>query len=177
MHGIVSLLDDEAYTAVEALWAELARDHGLGGVRRPPFPHFSYQIAPAYELSRLEAALAAFARNQQPFTVRASGLGIFTGPEPVLYVPVVRTAALSAFHAALWEATAPCATGPDAYYTPDRWMPHITLAQHDIDSALLGPVVASLAARDLAWDTTVDNLAYIEDQGGKSQVRLRVPLG
>lgn len=177
MHGIVSLLDNAAHAAVEALWDELAHAFGLGGIRRTPYPHFSYQIAPGYDLSQLETALAAFARGQQPFVVRASGLGIFTGPAPVLYVPVVRTAALSAFQAALWEAAAPCATDPDASYTPDRWMPHITLAQHDRDAALLGQVVAALGARDLTWEIAVDHLAYIEEQGDTGAVRLRVPLG
>ncbi|HEY7833700.1 MAG TPA: 2'-5' RNA ligase family protein [Ktedonobacterales bacterium] len=176
MHGIVTLLDQSAYAAVAAVWAELAREFGLGGVRRTPFPHFSYQIAAAYDPLRLEAALMAFAREQRPFTVRASGLGVFTGPAPVLYVPVVRTAVLSAFQAALWEAAASRATDPDAYYTPDRWMPHITLAQHDLDAARLGQVVAALGARDLTWEITVDHLAYIEDHGATSEVRLRVPL-
>lgn len=177
MHGIVSLLDPAAYAAVEALWDELARTFGLGGVRRTPFPHFSYQIAATYEPSRLEAVLTSFARGRRPFAVRASGLGVFTGPAPVLHVPIVRTAELSAFHAALWEAAAPCATDPSAYYLPDQWMPHITLAMHDLDAARLGQVVAALAARELTWDITVDHVAYIEDQGDTSEVRQRMPLG
>lgn len=177
MHGVVSLLNPEAYADVEALWDELTRMFGLGGVRRTPFPHVSYHVAPAYDVPRLEAVLRAFARERSSFHIRASGLGVFSGPAPVLYIPVVRTAELSAFHAALWEATAPCASDLSVYYTPDRWMPHITLAQHDLGAAQLGQVVTAMAPRELTWDITVDNLAYIEDHGDHAEVRLRVPLG
>lgn len=179
MHAIVSLFDPKTHAQMEDLWADLRRATGHGG---PPVPgsyppHVSHHAAASYNLAGLAAALGAFARGRHSFQVRASGLGIFTGPEPVLYLPVIRTAELSALHVALWDAIEPCATDPSPYCSPEQWMPHITLAMHDIDAAVLGQAVALLGARPLTWDITVDNLAYIEDLGDTAQVRLRVPLG
>ena len=91
MHGVVSLLDDEHSKLAEALWAELEKELGLRGVYVTPFSHFSYHVAQGYDVTRLEPRLRQVASHAQAFRVRTSGLGIFTGRPPVLYLPVVRT--------------------------------------------------------------------------------------
>jgi hypothetical protein len=75
MHGVVSLLDDEHWRAVEALWAELRDRFGLRDVPVVPFPHFSYHVAADYDFDALEATLDRFAAATPPFRVRAGGLG------------------------------------------------------------------------------------------------------
>ncbi len=61
MNGVVSLLDPEHSRMVEDVWAELDRTFGVRGVYITPYPHFSYQVAAAYDAARLETALAEFA--------------------------------------------------------------------------------------------------------------------
>lgn len=175
--GVVSFLDSQANAQVEALWAELRREVGIGGIAGAHLPHFSYHGAVSYDATRLETALRSFAAGCAPFSVRASGLGIFTSPAPVLYIPIVRLAELSASHAALWDAITPYATDPSPLYAPDLWMPHITLALGDVDPATLGRAVALLGTRSLDIRWTVDDLALMEDLGTRLEVRLRVALG
>ncbi|HEX6385194.1 MAG TPA: 2'-5' RNA ligase family protein, partial [Anaerolineae bacterium] len=129
MHGVVTILDEAHYERVEALWADLKREFGVGNANVVHYPHFSYHVAGDYDLDRLAAALEAIARETAAFTVKASGLGIFTGPEPVLYVPVVRSAALTALHQRVWTAVEHASRDSIAYYAPDLWLPHITLGQ------------------------------------------------
>jgi 2'-5' RNA ligase len=114
MHGVVSLLDSTHYEQVERLWAELEARFGVRGVYMTPYPHVSYHVAAAYDLARLEPILRALAGETAPFRVRTAGLGVFTGAQPVLYLPVVRTVPLSHLHARLWEALAPAAGGGNA---------------------------------------------------------------
>jgi len=98
MEGLVSLLDAEHDARVRALWSELETGLGLHGVWTTPYPHFSYQIAPRYD-----PAIQPIARNLSaaaPFEIRTGGLAVFTLPAPVLYLPIVRTAALSAWQSA-----------------------------------------------------------------------------
>ncbi len=120
MHGVVSLLDAQHYQAVESLWAELAATCGLRGVYVTPFPHFSYHVAAEYDLLALETVLRDFACRQAPFRVTATGLGIFTGVSPVVYIPVVRDPALTAFHQALWPrfAASPATAAPTTRLRP-----------------------------------------------------------
>ncbi len=91
MHGIVSLLDSKHYQLVENLWAELEREFVVRGVYITPYPHFSYQIAQHYNVEQLEPILQRYTASQAAFQVKTSGLGIFNGPRPVLYISVVRS--------------------------------------------------------------------------------------
>src|SRR5690349_2717404 len=126
MHAVVSLVDEEHYHLVEALWAELEEEFGVRGVYVTPFPHFSYQVAPEYDVERLEPILARLAQATRPFRVRTTGLGIFTGPTPILFIPVVPNPDLARFHQTVWEATTVTSASRLAYYGPDQWVPHIT---------------------------------------------------
>jgi 2'-5' RNA ligase len=177
MHGVVSLLDATHYQAVESLWAELAAAAALRAVYVTPFPHFSYHVAGDYDRPALEAVLRDFARTQAPFRVTTTGLGIFTGAAPVVYIPVVRDPALTAFHQALWPRLEAVARGGSAYYAPAAWVPHITLVFGDAAPDRLPDVLRLLGARSFNWDIAVDNLALIYDSGAGQAVHARFALG
>jgi 2'-5' RNA ligase len=176
MEGLVSLLDAEHDALTRALWEELEAALGLRGVWATPYPHFSYQIAPSYEGEALAEAAQALARSAAPFEVRTAGLGLFTGPEPVLYLPVVRTAALSAWQAQVWAAALPAARDPVPYYQPDQWAPHITLAQGDLTPGRVAEAARLLAGREFHWTIEVDNLSFIGEVGTAQELRWRWAL-
>jgi len=176
MHAVVSLLDDVHWRQVEGLWAELNRACGVKGIYGTPFPHFSYQVASSYAEGRLEELLARIAEEQAPFSVRTSGMGLFTGATPVLYVPVVRSRGLSLVQQKIYRQTAQAGAGFHPYYHPDRWIPHITLAYGDLTPANLPDVVRHLCERDFAWELPVNNIALIYDTGQEQGVRFRFPL-
>ena len=177
MHGVVTILDETHYERVEALWAELKREFGVGSARVVHYPHFSYHVAAGYDLDRLAAVLDSIARQTAAFTVKATGLGIFTGPEPVLYVPVVRSATLATLHKQIWTAIEPASRDSIAYYAPDLWLPHITLGHGDIDQANLSSIVQWLNKQSLNWDVAVNNLSVIYDTGDGYEVPIQVELG
>jgi 2'-5' RNA ligase len=164
-HGIVSLLDDEHREKVEALWADLDGRFGLRGIYVTPYPHFSYQVSTVYDLEHLTPILERFALQSREFRVRTAGLGIFTGPHPVLYVPVVRNPELTQYHQSLWQVVAQAAGGIVAHYHPARWLPHITLAHGDLDLEILAGVLRYLGERSFNWQIAIDNLTLIYDSG------------
>ena len=161
MHGIVSLLDHKHHQLVKDLWAELAREFSVRQVYKAPEPHFSYQLARHYDVKSLESALRRFAASRIPFQVRAGGLGIFTGPHPVIYIPVVRSLELMQFHEALWQAISGTVSGIEEYYYSSHWMPHITIGIGDINKDNLSQIVRLLAERDFNWEIRVDNISLI----------------
>ncbi len=98
-------------------------------IRETPYPHFSYQVAEDYHLNILDMTLAKFVTDMKPFTVTTSGLGIFTGPQPVFYISVVRTAMLTKLQEDLWTALLPASLDPVTYYYPNSWPPSYHLSQ------------------------------------------------
>jgi 2'-5' RNA ligase len=167
MHAIVSLLDEHHSGLVEALWRELETDCGLAGVSLTPLPHFSYHIATEFDFKRLETALGELAARTLPFTVHASGLGLFTGPSPVLYVSLIKDARLASFHQTVWELVNPVAIGASSHYTPEVWVPHITLAYGDVSTDKLDCAMNKLAFRTYNWEIRVDHLALVYQLSGQ----------
>lgn len=179
MHGIVSLLDDAHYQQVEALWAELKHEFGAQGVYITPYPHFSYHVTSQYNFEMLEQLLHTFASEQKPFHVKTTGLGIFTGQQPVLYISVVRSPQLTQFHQALWQKlvdTGEVNLNSQDYYAPDSWMPHITIGFHDMNCQMIANIIHYIGERPFLWDISIDNIALIYDTGTAQQLRTRIPL-
>src|SRR6266704_4044580 len=176
MHGIVTLLDNDHYRLIEDLWAELERRFSVHGVYITPYPHFSYHVAQDYDLGLVESVLQRITSNITTFKVRTSGLGIFTGASPVLYIPVVRSLELTQLHQELWQEISTVSSGVQEYYNPDRWMPHITIGFGDISKDNLSQIIPFLAERDFSWEITVDNIALIYDTGTKQEMKSRFDI-
>jgi 2'-5' RNA ligase len=167
MHGLVSLLPQPYYQQVEDLWKELEEELGLYGIRVTPYPHFSWQIAPDYQFQAMETILRDFADGSSPLTVRTAGLGVFTGPRPVVFIPLVKTIELIEFHARLWESVLPASPDPSPYYHPRSWMPHITLAFEDVQAENIAGVMHILGFRPFAWEMQIDEIALIVQPSGE----------
>lgn len=175
--GVCSVLPDEAAGKVLDLWAELDRELGLRAATISPLPHFSYQVARDYDLDVLAEVVEKVARGGRALRVQTAGLGVFAGPSPVLYVPIVRSPELARFQVAVWSACSVAATKLDQHYHPASWIPHVTLAAGDTTPASTAAAIERLADRDLSWDLELDNLSIIRGAGNKPQELVaRFPL-
>jgi 2'-5' RNA ligase len=174
MHGVVSLLDERHYALVQAVWEELGQKFDVRGMYVTPYPHFSFQVAEAYDDDACAEQLRSLASRWRPFKIRTAGLGIFTVANPILYIPVVRSPRLSELHADIWQSVKQKTPGAVAhYYQPEEWAPHITLAHGDIDQDKLAEIVRVLSRRNFHWELTINNLALIYDTGREQGIRCR----
>lgn len=163
MQAVISVLDEDHAQLVATLWKELQREFGIYATsERVPFPHFTYQGAISYDETRLRAALEQLAHETNPFEVETDGIGIFTGPSPVLYLPVVRSPVLADIHQHLWQALETIGVGIAPVYGPHHWIPHITIAQGDITPTHLPAVMRMLSARRFSWRIPITNLTVIK---------------
>jgi 2'-5' RNA ligase len=176
MHAVVSLLDNNSSQMVEKLWAAIEKEFGIRGVYRTPFPHISYHVCGEYDVDKVKTVMQVFARHTSPFRVRICGLGVFTGPLPVLYIPVVRSPQLAEFQHELWHQVTKSSGNLEFAYRPARWVPHVTLARHDLTQRALGAIIRKLCTMELNQQLTVNNLALIYDAGGKEDVIFRINL-
>ena len=178
MHGLVSLLDPEHSCKVESLWDMLEAQCGLNGIRITPFPHFSWLIGADFDWPALEQALRELAAQTKPFAVQAGGLGIFPGPSPVFFIPVLRNNRLNHLHQAVWERVSLLGREVSEYYAPPNWMPHISLAYGDVTRENIDGVIRALAFQPIHWEITVSDLTLIyEPDGQVGEIRFRYPFG
>ncbi len=167
MNGIVSLLNSPAYNQVLTIWQELETECELTGIKITPLAHFSWQVAEKFDLEKTGEILERLARKSKPFPASATGLGIFSGQVPVLYIPVVKDENLLRFHANLWEETKLVVGGSNGHYSPRFWIPHITLAYGDVDSSKLNCAMKRLAFKPLNLEIQVNNLALVYQVNGE----------
>ncbi len=177
MQGIVSLLDGEARERVQQLWEELRRDFGVRGIHAKRFPHFSYHVAEEYDLGRLRPGLEQISGATRGFSAQTSGIGIFTRKEPVIYLPVVRSPEMQKIHGDVSELALPLASGVNEFYGAEIWIPHITIAEGDVDILVLPEIVRRLGERNLRWEMRVTNLAVIRAVEDVQEICFRCEFG
>jgi len=117
----------------------------------------------------LNSILEELAARSQPFSARTAGLGIFPGEKPVVYIPLVKDRQLLNFHEMMWSTLTSLSVESSPYYSPQNWMPHITVFFDELydplpaewqGRAVMDCVVNYLVGRDLNWTIQVDNIAY-----------------
>jgi 2'-5' RNA ligase len=167
MHGLVSLLDSTYYEMVDDLWHRLEEECGLGGVKVTPYPHFSWQIARDYPEPDTEMAIQTIARQTKPFTVHTGGLGIFSGPQPVIFISLARSAELNLLHEQMWQQFKASAKGLSPYYNPQRWMPHITLIYEPETPEALQCGLRMLISQSLEWEIEVNNISFVSQSANQ----------
>ncbi|GAB2792650.1 2'-5' RNA ligase [Hymenobacter luteus] len=165
MLAITSLLNPQNAERINRLIKSLEAEFGLDDVQATPDPHITYQLAGVRKLSVLKQALREVARHTQPFAAFTTGLGVFPGPNPVIYIPVLRSDALNQLHHRVLQATAPLCLRTDKFSGPDCWLPHISLALHDTTPELLGPVMQYLNQHTFNLKLSITNLAILRQEG------------
>jgi 2'-5' RNA ligase len=165
--AIVSLLDREADERVRSIHARLESVCGLKAIRLFPYPHFTWIGAEDSALGKLELLVERLAATLPPLKVTTTGLGLFTGKEPVIYIPVVKTLEMVQVHQKLWDATRKDMKQMHPYYAPDRWAPHITLALQDVTENNIGCAMQELSFQSFEMEIKVNNLAVVYQEEGK----------
>lgn len=159
MQGIASLLDHSADALVRDIWKTFEFRFGIQAAQKTFAPHFSWHVAEGYPYMQLKKALTSLAQSLPVITITTAGLGFFTRPEPVLYVPIVVTRQLLVLHEELFNAVESMSESPVPYYRPGKWLPHITLAYSDISIESLSKVVDLIKSVDLEMSIEINNYA------------------
>jgi 2'-5' RNA ligase len=176
MYAIVSLLDPETDHIIRTVWKRFEEECGLTGIQRMDLPHFSWVVADSYHFDAVEEILEKVTREMPPIAVRSAGLGIFTGPSPVVYISLVKDTVLLNWHNVLWEKTKPHAVMPNALYHPASWVPHITLAYHESNPQQLGCAIQEIVYTPLNLEFTVHNLSLVYQTLGQDGIHKQYQL-
>ena len=167
MNAIISLLPAPFAEIVHATWQALETTFGLVGIKRAPYPHFSWQGAEQYEEQGILLTLQTIANKIEPFSIQTDGIKYFAADHPVVFIEVLKSAQLTRLHQQLWAATRPLSTTFNTYYAPAQWQPHITLAMGDLSNELLSEVLDWLKPREFHWQFMVNQFSYYQESGSQ----------
>jgi 2'-5' RNA ligase len=167
MLAITSVLNPQSAERINRIIKSLETEFGLDDVQATPDPHLTYQLAGVRKLSALNQVLREVARHTMPFPAFTTGLGLFPGPNPVIYIPVLRSEALNRLHQRIIEATRPLCLRTDKFSGPDCWLPHISLALHDTTPEMLGPVLQYLNHQTFNLKLAINNITIMRQEGDK----------
>lgn len=166
MYAIISELDEQSSAKVIEFWKTLREACGLRGIYDIPTPHFTWFVAEQMDVEKTKPIISQIVKNVDPFEIRTFGLGVFSGKQPVLYLPMVKTRQVLNFHDEIWEKLRPHSTDSQLYYSPWLWVPHITLAIKDLTRENLSCAINAIAYEPIELINYVSNLilADYEDE-------------
>jgi len=176
MQGVVTFLDAKHSRLVKNLWAKWRRASGFSGLADLQYPHFSFHVAESYDAASISTALRRIARATPEFRVQASGLGFFTGKRKVLYIAIARSAQLDALRRRIVRAVRQSASQSGPFCEDREWIPHVTLAEGEIENRALASLLSQLSDGDFRWELRVRNLALLINERGRQAVKFRFPL-
>ncbi len=174
--ALAALLDDEHTAKVHQIWKVLESECDLKPVHVPPYPHFSFHVAQGYQLAELENRLSTMVSEIKPFTIRTTGLSVFTGQNPVVYIPVVGSQILFSVHSSLWEQTSMYGKGVNPYYQPGSWIPHVTVLHDDVDLDCIDCIFDQFIEKTFAWEIEISELAVIYQKNEEYGLHKIFPL-
>ena len=98
------------------------------------FAHISWIVSQQMDVLKVEKTLKSIASVQSQISVSSAGLGIFSSEKPVVTLQLVRNPSLSRLHAKVWTQCHKDMENSKPYYSPDFWMPHVTLLHDELTS-------------------------------------------
>lgn len=157
MYSITSVFD----AGNAGIWTDLEKSCEYVGLNKTTIPHFSWQTAEAYQFEPLKKELFSLSRSIRSFKFRTSGLGIFSNHRKILFLIIVKDRALLDLHQRIWEQTIQYAVNPNLLYSPESWIPHISLNLNDLTEDQFLCAVKELSNRSLNFELLVNKLGLI----------------
>ncbi len=128
-YALELLFDSATAMAVSALSGLLQEGRtNQDRLQDPASPHLSLLVADSLDLSAI-ATVAASIPMPISDGVQLGPIAAFTSPAYVLYLTVEEIPELRAFQRRLFQRLSGTAKGIWDYYTPDAWIPHVTISQ------------------------------------------------
>lgn len=176
MSTIALVLHDPAASRVRGIWSLLEAEFGLSGVHKVPFPHVTLLAFDQLTHFDVKDLLERISQSMPPFMLETSGLGLFGAPARILYAPVVKTPVLFELHQVVCGELAKLGGQIPPLYHPERWVPHVTLAQGDTSRGTYGQAVDLVLQQDLRLSFEVRNLTLFDWIGPRYEPCDRFPL-
>jgi 2'-5' RNA ligase len=140
------------------------------------FIHFSWMVSQAINLETVSTSLQSIAETTLEFECMNGGLGVFSGEVPVVTFVLARNKKLANIHAKIWKSCVPNMDMVNKKYSPDAWIPHVTLLHYDLAPEDYCNFIEKSITTNIQFRIMVDNLAIIFKDGNKAGLLTRYDL-
>jgi 2'-5' RNA ligase len=127
---IVSVLENKLYKDVRKIWKLFEKTYGSVGVQIFSHPHITFQGGKTDNPRQLKEDFQKTVSKIHPFEIEVSGIAHFD--KKVIYLKVEKTNGLIELNKLINQFLKSHCTGLLEYFTPENWIPHITLAIDDL---------------------------------------------
>ena len=172
MYSIASLFDSEPMGA----WQHLSKMCEYSGITTNEIPHFSWQTAENYQLDPVRQKMTEVCASIPPFSFTTSGLGIFTNDTKILFLIIVKTKKIMEIHELLWNELIPYSIEPRMHYSPENWIPHISLNLQKLDDEQFSCSLNELLKNNLNFEFFVKSFGILFLNPASSGIDSIIPL-
>lgn len=127
IYAVVSLIDKETWRGILNLMPESRQT--IARQNETEIIHLSWVVCQQIKEKKLVKDLQNISEHQSVLKISSGGMGIFCGEKPKITLNLARNKKIARLHSKIWNKCQPHMTGIKQYYSPDLWMPHITLIQ------------------------------------------------
>jgi 2'-5' RNA ligase len=165
--AIATLLDNNTW---QGILDQMPEDRELIASHRKKgdVVHFSWIVSNGVELDKVNVKLQAMADSKQIVSTVNGGIGIFPGEDPVATLILVRNQKLNQYQSEIWRTCAKYMVNVNPNYSPDSWIPHVTLIHQGIDNDDFCKFLEDTRHKEIRFRIKVDNLAIIYRDGNES---------
>ena len=128
-YAIELYFDEDASAKVRQLWEQVGAIAPSMAERVHSQPHLSLAVLPQADLQVLPKVLDSIAQTESCFEVQFSSVGLFSAGGGVVFLAPVVTSQLLRLHQRVHQHLQEIGVEAVAYYQPQAWVPHCTLAR------------------------------------------------
>lgn len=173
--GIVSNLEDEPYQLVKRYWNHFERKFDSVAIQAYSHPHFTFQFALTHNIKELKKTFEEVTLKIKPFPIEVDGVRRFD--ENAIYLKVEKTTGLLKIHQLIHGFLKERCNGLLEYYTPELWVPHVTLAMEDLTKNNFEKAWAELKDSEIKFRQRLHNVCMVKwYPGGKIKIAKRYIL-
>lgn len=160
--GIASLLTGNARNEVLHFWRVFEIEYSSIGVQSFDHPNLGFQGGSCSDIHLLKDELSNLSMSLSPFEVKIEGFGFFETPSKVVYLNVLKTDELIDLHKKINNLLVKCCENLFDFYTPENWVPHLTLAMNDLTEISFSNFKEKHYDYSPSFKQIISNLALVE---------------
>jgi 2'-5' RNA ligase len=172
--AVVSIIDQLTW---QTIMNSLPETRGIIALQnKSEFIHLSWVVGQQIEEKQAVQAIEELSFKQPAIQVKSGGMGIFGGEKPKITLNLARNKAMDVFHSKIWNKCQIWMKEIKQYYSPDLWMPHVTLIRNDIFKMDYPEFLSKSIYSSFQIKVPITNLAIIFKDDNSAGLLAQFPL-
>ncbi len=163
-YAVVLYFDKQSGNTIKKVWESINASGMTANMQEAGiYPHITLAVFDQLACQPCESTLAELAAHTHLIPLQLHHLGIFSHPEPVVFVAPIPTIELLMFHQAVIQTLSVDGAAPRDIYQPGVWIPHCTLAI-GFEQGKFPEMIELSMGLELPLDISIEQIGVVEYQ-------------